>query len=344
MKNFIFVGLLAAAAGLLPNYSWAQNNAPASPKLLPCKDALAQAAKDNQARANAECQTVYQCVECMDEKNTRTCRALTVQPQKNACLTAAEVVAEPVSATKQTPGGDVPAQAFAVEILQSVCVVSGISLEAIVPQEGISKPDGKSQNGYSFLWEIDGQKNGHAARIECVEGKEAKVTVTKLANGHTVVKRVRLSSNQSTARPDEEPSTLVASFKRTGCFGNCPIYEVRFYSDGTAIWNGQMNVGTIGKIKKKLDPSTLTKIEEQAILSKFFTFKDRYPEYKIWDAPSTVTYLNLGGKQKTVEHVFGGPEGLVKLEQFFEGIIAQQHWLTSVSPNNTKQQTTPSKD
>ncbi|MEO6038174.1 MAG: DUF6438 domain-containing protein, partial [Saprospiraceae bacterium] len=41
--------------------------------------------------------------------------------------------------------------------------------------------------------------------------------------------------------------SVVASLRRTACFGSCPVFSVEIWSDGQVIWQGERHVARIGR-------------------------------------------------------------------------------------------------
>ena len=283
------------------------------------------ARKTNQITANAECRTVLQCVECTDSKSKeKTCKTVSVQPDKKSCLNASEI---PQNVNIGTPsnGKQTLVEPFVVEIIQNYCYNGGISLEAMVPVDGQSSMDGKAQASmYSFLWEIDGGKGGHSARLHCVTGKKATVRVTKLSSGESVTRVVNLTT--ASAQKANATSKLVAAYRKTSCFGSCPAFEVQIFDDGLVSCNGISNTGTPGKARKLMDKSVVTKIEEKAILVNFFSLNDHYPDYPIADASASVMYMNSNNKEKQITAITGAPKGFSDMEKYFMELIAANGW------------------
>ena len=67
----------------------------------------------------------------------------------------------------------------------------------------------------------------------------------------------------------------------------------------------------------------------------------RYPDYQVWDAPSTIIFLDLNGKVNRVEDILSAPAELKELEQLFDDIIKKQGWRTSPDKQQQSAQGTP---
>lgn len=128
------------------------------------------------------------------------------------------------------------------------------------------------------------------------------------------------------AEPKPEAYQVVG-FQKTACFGKCPVYQVKFFSDGTATWNGQHNVERKGWYEARVDKAVLTAIREKADEVKFWDLDIEYPQgRKVADLPSTVTFLRNGDMVKTVVNTHQAPAELESFEDYLEGVINGLNW------------------
>lgn len=312
--------LAAAFCGglfLITTSAWAQK-----PAAAPCGQVSPQVQKELQQRANAECRSIYHCLEC-SSGGKQTCTPVVVQPNKGSRCGA--IV--PVSGQKSSAenGAALPVEAgYKLDLLVNWCFNGGVSLEALVIESPYNGPDVNSN--YTFQWKVDGVDKGNGAILNCVTGKQAVVTVRQKSTG--VSESLSLDISKSIPTPTTS-AKLVAAFKRTSCFGRCPAYSLELYDDGTATWNGLLYTSPIGKKTAKAPANALAKLEEQATAGRFFSMNDRYPKDDIVDAPSTVIYLNMNGQAHQVVSILGAPDGFKKLEQIFMDITEELGWAKS---------------
>ncbi|MBK9017594.1 MAG: hypothetical protein IPM82_28085 [Saprospiraceae bacterium] len=343
MKKIVLSCVIALLCMFVAYQSFGQktqgktSKATSEQKLPVCEDAIAAAKKLNQTQADAECRTVHQCVPCQDKKtNKATCKSVTVQP---TCGTAATITKDEA---KDASGKNQKALPFFAEIIQSPCGNGKVSLEAVVVQDGQASFDKKSQQAYSFKWTVDGKDAGTDSEVSCIQAKEASVKVTKKNADATITLYIKpLTEVSNTAASMAPVPTVAAIYKKTGCFGLCPIYEVQFFVDGRVKWNGKMNVGTLGIKDATVDRETIAQIARTADRIKFFNMDRRYPDYQVWDAPSTVIYLNMNGKEHQVENILDAPAELKELERIFDDIIKKNGWRTSPDKANQSAQSVP---
>jgi hypothetical protein len=134
------------------------------------------------------------------------------------------------------------------------------------------------------------------------------------------------NQEQSTT-PAKEEAWQVAGYDKTPCFGKCPVYSVKFYSDGKVTWHGKMNVERMGWHESKVGQEVLKKITDMAFAKGFFDLEKEYPvEQRVADLPATITYVRIGEREKKVRNFMSAPENLAVFEKFLEDIIAGLTW------------------
>ncbi len=162
-----------------------------------------------------------------------------------------------------------------------------------------------------------------AALFSCNQ-KKAQDAVDETANPTT-----------ETPTPDEpevepEKAYQVVGYQKTACFGKCPVYQVKFYSDNTATWFGKMNVDRMGWYEARLEGKVLKDIRDKAFEVGYFDFYGEYPvKYKVADLPSTKTYIRVGDMEKSITNTHDGPAKLTEFEEYLEGIIERLAWKAS---------------
>ncbi len=136
-------------------------------------------------------------------------------------------------------------------------------------------------------------------------------------------------------RPANEPKPevyQVAGYQKTACFGKCPVYQVKFFTDGRATWYGQHNVERMGWYEARVDKAVLDRIREKALSVNFWDFAGAYPTgQRVADLPSTVTYLRAGDVEKSVVNTHQGPLELEIFEAYLEGVITGLEWRPTAS-------------
>lgn len=195
-----------APAGVLPVLFFlmlagsanAQTTAPVAvpakaPAAVPyCDDLLPTVKKNLTATANDKCATQLTTCECIERKSGLNIQAyVNVQPVDAKCKPL--TVVEPTFVSVPTSADALPwvKAAWNPVILQNNCIKSGTSLEVKLPGYDLAKCD---KGKFAFSWEVDGKTAGSGNRIDCVCGKEVKVTVKEVATGTTSTQTIQLNS------------------------------------------------------------------------------------------------------------------------------------------------------
>ena len=148
------------------------------------------------------------------------------------------------------------------------------------------------------------------------------VDTTKAENKEPVTEPIK-----GDVPPHTESTHQLVGFRKTACFGKCPVYEVKFWSDNTATYVGKMHVERKGEYKAQLDRSTLKAIKDKAHEVGYFDFHNEYPvEHKVADLPSTYTYIRIGDMEKTIKNTHDGPKKLEEFQNYLSDIIGNLDW------------------
>ncbi len=129
---------------------------------------------------------------------------------------------------------------------------------------------------------------------------------------------------------DIEPMApyLLLSLQKTDCPGFCPVFELRLFSDGRALYRGTKDVAMIGKFESKLSTEQLTEIIEAAERSEFFTLARKYPinGKMIRELPTTITSINQLSKAHSVTNSFDSPKRLRSFENYVVRFFERLNW------------------
>ncbi len=128
---------------------------------------------------------------------------------------------------------------------------------------------------------------------------------------------------------------VVVAIKRTTCFGECPAYEAKFYSDGSVSYVGKAFVQKRGNHKASASLNQINSIVKKAYDIKYFLMEDQYPDptVQIMDAPSTITSIVCRGQNKTISTKLGEPDKLKDLQNAIDDLLNS---LTFVSVDPVK--------
>lgn len=168
----------------------AQGALPAPPA---CDKIMATAQGDLQKQADASCKTETRCIVCSEKKSGAVAYVtLVAQPKCNAPANG-DVAAAAITDRKKQVGiattTNTRPELPNFDILLQRCEDgSGADLKPFIPGDAAQC----NKERYSYLWEIDGGKGGHAADLKCACGKVAKLTVTDSQTGLSQTKQVAL--------------------------------------------------------------------------------------------------------------------------------------------------------
>ncbi|MEM1319452.1 MAG: DUF6438 domain-containing protein [Bacteroidota bacterium] len=126
----------------------------------------------------------------------------------------------------------------------------------------------------------------------------------------------------------EEVIYLVASIRKTGCYGHCPSFEIRLFSDGRLTYKGYAYVEKMGLYEAWAEDSLRKKLRHLVGSYQYFNFADQYPPdgSQIADLPSTYTHINLDGLQKYITNHFDSPKALRAFEEELQLLLENRNW------------------
>jgi Domain of unknown function (DUF6438) len=132
----------------------------------------------------------------------------------------------------------------------------------------------------------------------------------------------------SPTRGTPEQRYVVAKIKKTPCYGQCPVYEAEFWSDGTATFKGVNNVKNMGDFEAKFDPKIAREISDRADRIGYFSMNGEYPMggEKIADLPYTITEIRRGDMIKHIDNNYDSPPALQEFEEYLAALAAGMEW------------------
>ena len=135
---------------------------------------------------------------------------------------------------------------------------------------------------------------------------------------------INISCNTVSENAKEKLKQLAVSLEKTACFGTCPVFKIKIYKNGDAIFEGKKFVKKTGLIKFKVKQNEIQKILAKAKNIKFTKMLNEYTE-KITDLPTT--YIQI--KEKKIKDYYGAPKKLKDLEKLIEEIVLNKLNLDS---------------
>lgn len=139
------------------------------------------------------------------------------------------------------------------------------------------------------------------------------------------------SSSLSIQAQKKTGSEILVTIERESCFGSCPVYSARIYSDGTVIYVGKENVKVKGERRHKISEDKVTELIKAFERIKYFSLKDKYEAdengMSVTDQPTTTTSISLDGKQKKVVNYYCAPKELEEFENFIDKIASLYEYI-----------------
>lgn len=138
------------------------------------------------------------------------------------------------------------------------------------------------------------------------------------------------TNKQTIVNPSQPISQPVAlTLERTACFGFCPMYKLTVYGNGKVVYEGNRFVKVTG-----IQTTTISQTAVRSLIAEFqkinyFKLQDTYIGGHT-DAPSAITSLMMGKRQKTVNHYLASPNApaqLTELEKKIDAVVNSQQWI-----------------
>ncbi len=130
------------------------------------------------------------------------------------------------------------------------------------------------------------------------------------------------------SKPEEISPWVLASIRKTSCFGKCPVFEFRIFSDGRLEYDGKRFVDMEGLYEAKAPEGMLEAIMAEAQKSGYMNLADNYPTNgaRIPDLPSTYTSLTFENSEKKIRNNHNAPKALIAFEKFLASWIEKVAW------------------
>ena len=117
-------------------------------------------------------------------------------------------------------------------------------------------------------------------------------------------------------------------YQKTACYGKCPTYKVYIKNDGSATYEGIMNVERIGNYRSKISQEEARALKLKLEQSGILDFANEYPTDgpKIADLPTTIIDFRIGDMIKSIRDRHDAPPNLKEMEEYIESYIENMTW------------------
>jgi hypothetical protein len=133
----------------------------------------------------------------------------------------------------------------------------------------------------------------------------------------------------ATVQPQRASQPVMLTLERTACFGFCPIYKLTVYGNGKVVYEGKRFVKVTGTQTTTISRAAVRKLVSEFQRIQYFNLQDSYMGGHT-DAPSAITSLVMGKKQKTVNHYLASPDAptkLTDLENKIDAVVNSKQWI-----------------
>lgn len=124
-------------------------------------------------------------------------------------------------------------------------------------------------------------------------------------------------------------SEVAITIDRSACFGECPIYTVTVYEDGTVVYNGERFVEVEGEQTIQIEPERVEELVHIIEEAGYFELDDEYMDMMVTDVPYVMTSVTHDGETKAINHYLGdtsAPLELHAVEYFIDKALDTAQW------------------
>ncbi|MEM6318864.1 MAG: DUF6438 domain-containing protein [Bacteroidota bacterium] len=118
----------------------------------------------------------------------------------------------------------------------------------------------------------------------------------------------------------------VLEFSKSGCRGQCPIFDLTVYEGGWMVFDGRAWTKHEGKATAKLDKEAFAQLQTDCERANLWDKQEKY-SMNIMDIPTTTVHLYEKGKDKKVQWRMRAPQELAVLSNQIMEIIYAEGWL-----------------
>jgi len=118
---------------------------------------------------------------------------------------------------------------------------------------------------------------------------------------------------------------ILFSMKKTGCYGPCPVYEMKIYKNGFVKLTAEEHLDLKGEFYTKLPGSKVKTLVSKFKEVGFFEMEGQYTSITK-DLPTTWIYFTNEGRQKRIKDYDGAPESLKDLENELSSLLESEDW------------------
>jgi len=149
-----------------------------------------------------------------------------------------------------------------------------------------------------------------------------------------------IAEAEPVAKPAPAPTTLamqtpeqafkdsiVIEFEKSPCFGRCPVYNVKVYGSGFALYEGINFTEKMGMYTTKFTKQEIDEIVKIAEAINYDSLKDEYDDKNVMDLPSTYSAVRIDGKLKRIKARMDVPLALKNFNENLSVTLLEKKWV-----------------
>ena len=136
---------------------------------------------------------------------------------------------------------------------------------------------------------------------------------------------VACASKKKLSETDSKEVVQVLSLSKTPCFGHCPVFTFKVYSNGLAVLDGKKYVKHIGLSEMMLTSEEIKGLMKSCDDAQLFALKDDYTE-RVMDLPTTTLIYRHDGETKRISGNMNFPAGFKAVVKECMGFLDDDRW------------------
>lgn len=135
-------------------------------------------------------------------------------------------------------------------------------------------------------------------------------------------------------KPSSDMHDTLLLYKKTPCFGACPVFTLTVMMDGKAYLMGQKNMQYIGGYSAEWNTDVLKTLDEKMKAIQFYNLPRVFDNPQVTDLPSTFIGYTQGQNLHTIKCRYQTPQNLKDLSVWLDAEMEKTKWNLINSNNN----------
>ncbi len=118
----------------------------------------------------------------------------------------------------------------------------------------------------------------------------------------------------------------VLNFRRTSCYGRCPVYDFKIYEDGSCEIIGKLFFLVVGAHKAQLTDAQYAEVMKRIEDIDYFQLKAVYDDPYVQDVPASYISVRANGRVKEIKSRYQSPPKLVEFLTYLHKMANELEW------------------